>query len=103
MDMAMATSVISGLLAVIALLVIVVKWVMESNSKKSNGSVSSTTGPASVPPQCRECYEQHLELKSDLKVLLVTLQDVKSILVGRGAIFDRIMDAIAQVERDIKP
>ena len=60
-NMGNITSVIASLLAVIAMLIVVLRWVIDS---RKNGNKSNDT---SVQP--RKCYEQHLAIEGQIKDL----------------------------------
>lgn len=87
MEVGTVTAVIAGLLSVIALLLIVIRWVMDSK-KPVNGNGTK---------QSRECWEQHQTVLSELKLLKQDVGAVQKTLDDRAIVFQKVQERLDDI------
>jgi hypothetical protein len=70
-NMGNTAAIIASLLAVIAMLIVVIRWILDSRKNGNKGNDTSIV-------QSRECYEQHLAIEGKIKDLTKDVSLVNS-------------------------
>jgi len=85
------TAIIAGLLSVIAVLIVVIRWTLDK--KPTNGNSSK---------QSRECFEQHQFVLSELRATRQEVAQVQKTLDDRSPLLQKINDKIDDVNISIR-
>lgn len=90
MEINTITAVIAALLSVIALLLIVIRWVMDSKKPPVNGNGNGTK-------QSRGCFEQHQCVISKLDLISRDVELLQKTMDSRTPLFQLIQDKIGDL------